>query len=323
MSIRPATHAGSWYTANKASLTSQLDELFAKAAKRIELSSQNGVPGARVLVGPHAGYSYAGTQLAETYASWDTTNCKRVFVIGPSHHVYFASTAKVSKYDFYATPLGNLPVDTQVCSDLTSTLTFSYMSPDEDQDEHSFEMHAPFIYHKAHESDVACPKIVPIMISAMSEQLYSDIVGSLKPYFLDSSNTFAVSSDFCHWGSRFGYTKYLQKLPALGKTIDIDDMINIRSRSQLVPHVPIHRSIEALDKEAMRIASVGSYEDWNKYISETQNTICGQKPIAVVLRLLQNVENSGFTWIGYSQSGEVSSPNESSVSYASGYVTLR
>lgn len=30
--------------------------------------------------------------------------------------------------------------------------------------------------------------------------------GHLAPYLADSSNLFVVSSDFCHWGSRFQYT---------------------------------------------------------------------------------------------------------------------
>lgn len=32
----------------------------------------------------------------------------------------------------------------------------------------------------------------------------------LAPYLDDPSNLFVISSDFCHWGSRFSYTFYDQ-----------------------------------------------------------------------------------------------------------------
>ena len=323
MSVRPATHAGSWYSANNASLASQMERFISKAQNNLKKSHGGPhVPGARVLIGPHAGYTYSGTQLAETYEAWDTTGVKRVFILGPSHHVYFSSTAKVSKFDSYQTPFGNLDVDTKVCSELVDKGAFSYMTEEEDENEHSFEMHAPFIRYKTKDLPHGSPKIVPIMISAMNERLYNKIVKALEPYFADKSNTFAVSSDFCHWGARFGYTKYLQKIPD-SEGITSQSLVSLKSSSQLVQSIPIHRSIEILDKEAMKIASKGTHTDWNRYIDETQNTICGQKPISVVLRLLNNSgAHHGFSWVCYSQSDDVTSPTESSVSYASGYVAL-
>ena len=60
MSIRPATHAGSWYSNNPTKLKNQLDQFFAKARSlKTPLSGEdasNGIDGARILIGPHAGY---------------------------------------------------------------------------------------------------------------------------------------------------------------------------------------------------------------------------------------------------------------------------
>lgn len=46
----------------------------------------------------------------------------------------------------YATPLGKLPVDRDTTAELHKTGQFEWMSQDTDEDEHSLEMHLPYIY---------------------------------------------------------------------------------------------------------------------------------------------------------------------------------
>lgn len=125
-----------------------MDKFLDAVPSSTEHYSELPVPGARFLVGPyvtaavrrlgenrnqqtnhrHAGYSFAGSTLAETYKAWDTkgmyvphpslcffcyltTNLsKRVFILGPSHHVYFQG-ARLTPFSVYETPLGNVPVD--------------------------------------------------------------------------------------------------------------------------------------------------------------------------------------------------------------------
>lgn len=70
---------------------------------------------------------------------------KRVFLLGPSHKLYLENAA-LSKCTEYATPLGNLPVDTALTTELYKSGQFKYMSQDADENEHSLEMHLPYIY---------------------------------------------------------------------------------------------------------------------------------------------------------------------------------
>lgn len=339
MGSRLATHAGSWYTGNASRLEAQLSQLFEqakenKASLTEDQDCSKVVKGARVLIGPHAGYLFSASRLAETFNVWDTSKVKRVFILGPSHHVYFKNYAMISQFDNYETPLGLLPVDKLVCQHLATltrssgkSATFKYMSLEVDEDEHSFEMHAPLLYYRSRNLPQGVPKIIPIMISGMDDAFREDLVSALTPFFQDEENTFVISSDFCHWGSRFGYTEYLEKKPE-GR-ISFEDLISLRPYSKMLPSsLPIHQSISYLDKTAMQIASTGSQKAWKDYIYNTGNTICGQKPIEIVLSLLEkhnesksSVEfNKGFFWIGYSQSSEVTRPNDSSVSYASGFA---
>ncbi|CCH41508.1 hypothetical protein BN7_1049 [Wickerhamomyces ciferrii] len=314
MSVRAASHAGAWYSANPLKLNKQLDE-YLKAAPQ-------SVAGARLLIGPHAGYTYAGSTLAETYQAWDTSKVKRVFILGPSHHVYFKNVALLSGVDEYETPFGNLPVDREVVDSLKNNKIFKEMSLEVDEDEHSFEMHAPYIYKLTQNIPQGIPSIVPIMISHSDENFNKKISSILSEYLKDEANTFVISSDFCHWGSRFGYTAYTGK----GTLDDLKDL----SYTTKVPSggLSIHKSIEFLDILATRIASTGSSKDWKDYIKVTGNTICGQRPIAILLETIEKVKEEGtydddwgkFEWIGYSQSSQATSARDSSVSYASAFA---
>lgn len=63
----------------------------------------------------------------------------RIFVIGPSHHVY-TEKMNISGANILETPLGNLVVDNEVRGNLVSTGLFDVMNSQVDLDEHSLEM---------------------------------------------------------------------------------------------------------------------------------------------------------------------------------------
>jgi len=68
----------------------------------------------------------------------------RVFLLGPCHHVYMQG-AGLSKLKTYQTPLGNIELDRNVISELLSSNKFNTTDKDTEEDEHSLEMHLPFI----------------------------------------------------------------------------------------------------------------------------------------------------------------------------------
>lgn len=315
-SIRPATHSHSWYSGYENKLNGQLAKYF----------NNNFKDRSRIVIGPHAGYTYSGERLGETFNALNLTGIKRVFILGPSHHVYFRSFAYISNYDYYDTPIGKLKVDTELGKKLVNHTEMRFMNEEIDQDEHSFEMHCPFLKYKMNEAgiDTEDIKIVPIMISNLDSQLLDKISNILLPFFSDESNAFVISSDFCHWGLRFGYTEYLSKpidydvKEILFKELELS-LITLGSRDRKA--LKIYQSIEQLDRFAMNIMSVGNYQDWQNYIKLSGNTICGQKPIVIILKLLALTKDErGFKWCGYSQSSQIHDVNDSSVSYASGFV---
>ena len=86
----------------------------------------------------------------------------------------------------------------------------------------------------------------------------------------------------------------------------------------------IFKSIEAMDREGMRIVEAQDPVAFTAYLRSTANTICGRHPIGVYLNALRSCKarhDVGF--VRYEQSSQVRSAQDSSVSYASAVVRLK
>jgi AmmeMemoRadiSam system protein B len=70
----------------------------------------------------------------------------RVFILGPSHKIYLSGCA-LSTCETYETPIGDLPLDRETIKELEATKEFveKVMTLDVDENEHSIEMHLPYI----------------------------------------------------------------------------------------------------------------------------------------------------------------------------------
>lgn len=135
------------------------------------------------------------------------------------------------------------------------------MSLKADEDEHSIEMHLPYVA-KVMESQLGNFTIVPILVGSLStenEKVYGKL---LAKYLADGDNIFVISSDFCHWGSRFHYTFYDKSWGG-----------------------HIYESIDKLDKMGMDIIETICPSDFSSYLKKYGNTICGRHPIAVLLNV--------------------------------------
>lgn len=218
-------------------------------------------------------------------------------------------------------------------------------------------MHLPYIHHLLRRQLPKCPTsqyppLVPIMVgntSAATEQAFGSL---LAPYLADPSNAFIISSDFCHWGSRFGYTYYVPGAPKPGPQLPlssdglpqpgsdsktVDQKIKmasaghaLRQHHRIPSHEPaIHESISAFDIATMAAITTGSAEAFLGIIDRTGNTVCGRHPIGVIMAALevvtanQSADKQGrFHFLRYERSSDVSDPRDSSVSYVSAFAVL-
>ena len=79
-----------------------------------------------------------------------------------------------------------------------------------DEEEHSGEMQYPFIRHilnlAGHQGDDVT--VLPIMVGSISPSMECEFAAFLAPILQAPDTFFVVSSDFCHWGSRFDFNPY-------------------------------------------------------------------------------------------------------------------
>jgi len=286
------------------------------------------VGGCKAIIAPHAGYSYSGPTAAWAYRCIDTTGIKRVFILGPSHHVYLDGCA-LSRFRAYDTPVGSLPLDLETIEELKKTGEFEDMSGQTDEDEHSIEMHLPYVRKVFEGKDIT---IVPVLVGSIRKDKEERFGAILAPYLAREDTICVVSTDFCHWGTRFDYTFYYPSPPPC------TPLHLTRSGAQpasLQAHT-ICQSIIALDHEGMAAlahpsdssaSASAAGDNFAQYLRRTRNTVCGRHPIGVLMGALKYLEESqGVTsalkWVRYDQSSECRRIQDSSVSYASAYVVF-
>lgn len=149
------------------------------------------------------------------------------------------------------------------------------MSQSVDEDEHSLEMHLPYIYkilsryvHCQHASVplrvLTCsrafgddpgrfPKLVPIMVGNTNPSTEMALGRILATYLSDPSTAFVISSDFAHWGIRFRYTFY-RPAGCPG------EQLSASAKPPIDP--PIHESIKRVDFESMGACESGNHFEW-------------------------------------------------------------
>ncbi|KAG7002255.1 protein MEMO1 [Physcia stellaris] len=254
MRTREASHAGSWYSDHKSTLSKQLDEWLDQVPDAIEGVGSIPPSGARAIIAPHAGYAYSGPAAAWAYKCLDFSKAKRVFLLGPSHHAYLSGCA-LSQCTHYETPLGDLILDKGTIAELKATSRFETMSTSTDEAEHSLEMHLPYIYKMLSRSfpPDAFPPLTPILVGSTSPSTEKEYGSILAPYLADPGNVFVVSSDFCHWGSRFSYTFYMPGS-------DTSSGYSLKRSKAPSDSTPIHESIGTLDQLAMTAIETGSHD---------------------------------------------------------------
>lgn len=231
------------------------------------------------------------------------------------------------------------------------------MSQSVDEDEHSIEMHLPYIHRLLqlrfpNTPTAQYPPLVPIMVgstSASTEQAFGFL---LAPYLADPSNVFIISSDFCHWGLRFSYTYYVPQAPKPGPRLPIssdvlpqpgmdpDDVLEsidmvcagqaLQRRDRIPGAAPaIHESISAFDTATMTAITTGSAETFLDVIDRTGNTVCGRHPIGVIMAAIEVLtagkptgKQGRFHFLRYERSSDAVEVIDSSVSYVSAFAVL-
>ncbi len=217
---RAAAAAGQMYPADPAALTRALSELFASVKRHIFARPP------LLVVAPHSALEKSGGVAAAAYASLLGQNYDVVVVIAPSHSGHFPGVS-VFGGESYATPLGVIPVDTSLVSEMSELSPAVFDSTKEHVDgahgaEFSLEMALPFL-------QMALGKftLVPI-ITGDQEITSARALGDCLYSALKRRNALiVVSTDLSHYhdNSHTAVLDNLTKQIALG--LDAEKMINM------------------------------------------------------------------------------------------------
>jgi hypothetical protein len=276
--VRPCLESGPWYPSDPAQLQKALDGLFSVLPPPAKGSVVRG------LVAPHAGLQYSGRCAARAYGRLAPgQGIRRVILLGAAHRSGFYG-ACVADYGAYATPLGPVPVDTEICRELAAKRLFK-----SDRAimrcEHALENQLPFLQRALGGSGY---KIVPVLFGGLGKKDFAAIAAAIAPY-VDGSTLVVASSDLTHYGKSFSYTPFEDDLRA---------------------------NLEKLDRGFIEPVLRRDFARFWDYHEKTGITACGFVPIGVMLRLLEK-ENCSASLADYYRSGDMNGDYSNSVSYAS------
>lgn len=273
-----ATHAGTWYPGDKKALQTMLHGFFDKAAPRADAQGR-----LVALIEPHAGYVYSGQTAAFGYKLLKQRgkNVHVVVVMGPSHTVAFHGVA-VPDWDGFKTPLGTVPVATKIVARLKKQAPFRVFDAAFAR-EHSVEMQIPLLQFALGKF-----KLVPLVVGGLDRNMIQQAAKALRPLLDRPDVLFVVSSDFTHYGPRYGYTPFTDQ------------------RAQ---------HLKALADQALNAIEHLDLKGFIQHRSTTGDTICGFFPITILLAMLPH--DTRVVPLHFDTSGRITNDYTNSVSYFS------
>ncbi|MDH5378943.1 MAG: AmmeMemoRadiSam system protein B [Gammaproteobacteria bacterium] len=182
--IRRAAVAELFYPGRPTELAHVLDELLSSSKPVLNIPP-------KAIVAPHAGYIYSGACAAAIYGQFQKVRdkIKRVVLLGPAHRVPLSGLA-MSSADFFETPLGQVPVDKESYA-LISDLDFVGLNDYAHRDEHSLEVHIPFL-----QCIFSSFSIVPLVVGSAPPQQIATV---LERLWGGPETLCVVSSDLSHF----------------------------------------------------------------------------------------------------------------------------
>ena len=241
-------------------------------------------PGLRALVLPHAGLQYSGPVAAKGYVLVDPAKFRHIAILAPAHRSGFRGISTGS-YTAFATPLGEIPVDTATCAKLAAADPLFSTDSRPHVEEHAIEIHLPFIQTVFAKHEVS---IIPLLCGHLEDNELQHVAEILRKH-LPADTLLIASSDFTHYGPNFNYTPFVDNVPEQLRILDLKGADQVCNRR------------------------IGGFR---KYLERTGATICGAVPIVILLEWLGADATVGGRLVEYSNSGVLTHDYHNCVSYA-------
>ncbi|XBW35730.1 hypothetical protein QEN19_001300 [Hanseniaspora menglaensis] len=318
--LRKASHAGTWYKNSREGLIQDFDQIFNYDLTKTEKS--------KIIVSPHAGYSYSLSQILTSFSHLSLTEeTETVIVIGPSHTQFFENQIKLSQFSTLQTPLGALVVDVNAIDTLLKKNSDLFKKTDMMMElkEHSLEMQYPVLKYLLDKYNLVNVKVLPISIAHFDVKEIKQLISTIFSVINPKTVSIVVSCDFTHWGGHFEYYNTFSSFVDLMKTLKYKEPFEIENCydeeiEEAHQNLDLDTSVKLLDLGAMLILSnyrlnkqmydimkLEKLDSWSsslqefkqkipesqvemfmEYLDETEATICGKWPLLFTLFLLEN-----------------------------------
>lgn len=273
--VRPPAVAGSFYPSSPSQLEQQVERFLAVGA--------DGSP-CLAVIAPHAGYVFSGATAGYAFARLHP-EVSRVILLGPSHFRSFSGGALPSPHlSAFATPLGEVPLDGEAIERLREHALFS--GPEQAHDpEHCLEVELPFLQKKLPHA-----RIVPVLVGSQTTLEQTEDMARALAGLLSPETAVVVSSDFTHHGRAYGYVVFPE-------TPELDARLKLRA-----------------ERTAGRAVALDVRGFWHQ-VEVSDDSVCGARPIAVLLQLLAHGFSGSGKLLHLATSGEVSGDWHQVVTY--------
>lgn len=236
------------------------------------------------LISPHAGYTYSGAVAGKGYAAVEVP--ERVFVLGPAHR-YGGAPIGVWDGGAWATPLGEVEIDTELRQALLDSCPEAGPDRASHEAEHSLELQLPFLqvrFLQVKRPPGVSPelKIVPVIVATHDtgalRSLGEAMAKAFKTCGAEQDALIVASSDMTHYESA-------------ASAKEKDDLAIER--------------VEALDPEGLL-----------DVVSERRISMCGVAPAAAMIFAAKALGAARAERIAYATSGDVTGDTAEVVGYA-------
>lgn len=278
--------AGSWYPADPAELQRLTDPYLESSAVDAGADAAHAateVAGPTVLVLPHAGLAYS---VRGQMAAWRRISAERacafdlVLVIAPTHYDYIPDRVAVgARFDRYRAIPHAFPGASALFGTTETHATVAR--------EHAVELMLPVASQRLGElrgaasrgvppEEIDLPQLASVVLgaigsrasaAAVARRIAEDLTATTDP----ARTLILVSSDFTHYGPRFGYTPF--GIAGAAATGADDTVAAVREQDLAIAEAAAARNIERY---------------W-ELITARPVTVCGRFAIAVALELMEEL----------------------------------
>ncbi|MEW6338234.1 MAG: AmmeMemoRadiSam system protein B [Acidobacteriota bacterium] len=273
---RPAV-AGSFYPDRK-------ERLEAEVAEYLEAAPAAPAPVAVIV--PHAGYVFSGPTAGKAFGPLAGSRASRVILLGPSHHAGYSGGALPDpQVTAFATPMGHVPIDVDAVAALREFAEFRGPGRAHGP-EHCLEVELPFL-----QAALGPVPIVPILVGHDTDRRVALAMARRLSALLGPGTVIAVSSDFTHHGAAYGYNPFGSDRALATTLLDLGR------------------------DTAGRAAAIDGRGFWHQ-VEASGDTVCGARPIEVLLELLAHAFRGEGRVVEVTTSGHVSGNWSQVVTYA-------